>query len=366
MHLAEDFEVLGRSQQSSTVIRNGQIESNTQLVLTLLPKRSGDLRIPAIEIDGEQTQAHALVVRAVKQVSATEGGFEAFSTLSSEQPLVQQPLIYQATLLLGQQIFNATLKGPAIKTGKALIEPLGEQTQYRQTLKGREIMVVEQTWLITPEQSGPLEISPVRLSGQVRSGRSQRSTFGNASALKRIQVEAEAYQLSVAPIPDNYSGQTWLPAENLTLSDNWSNEAFPQTFTEGEPITRTITLRAEGLGSNQLPELILPDVDGIKQYAAAPVSDQQFSDALISKLTLEVTLIPTRAGEVMLPEIRIPWWNVDKKPGTDSGTALKNAEGSARNPGYSEAAAGKPESGGAASGAILARTLSKILGKTPA
>ncbi|MEH6578917.1 MAG: BatD family protein [Amphritea sp.] len=308
--LEQDFEILNRSQQSSTIIRNGQVERATELVLTLLPKQTGSLTIPAIEIDGEQTRAHPIVVRAVKQVSAAEGGFDVLSTLSSEQPRVQQPIIYQATLLVGQQIFNATIKAPSIKTGKALIEPLGEQKQYKQTLKGREIMVVEQTWMITPEQSGPLEISPVQLTGQIQSGRAKRNPFSNSSAMKRVQVAAKPYQLMVAPIPNSYTGRTWLPAENLTLSDDWNSETFTQTFTEGEPITRTITLHAEGLSSNQLPELMLPDVDGIKQYAAAPVSDQQFSDVLASTLTLEVTLIPTRAGELMLPEVRIPWWDV--------------------------------------------------------
>lgn len=309
--LEQDFEVLGRSQQSSTIIRNGRVESATNLVLTLLPKQAGDLQIPPINIDGEQTESHALRVSKVTQPAAVEGGIEMLSTLSSQQPRVQQPLIYQTNLLLGQQIFNATLQGPEITTGKALIEPLGDQRQYQQTLKGRQISVVEQTWLITPEQSGPLTISPARLIGQIQMGRPSRSPFGRGFSdpadMRRIQVAAEGYQLDVEPIPTSFSGQHWLPAEKLTLSDSWSSNQF----VVGEPVTRTIKLYAEGVSRHQIAELTLPDIDGIKQYASTPDVEQTYDNGILtSTLTLEVTLIPERAGQLLLPEVGRPWWDV--------------------------------------------------------
>ncbi len=312
--LEADFEVLGRSQQSSTIIRNGKLDSSTMLVLTLLPKRAGDLQIPSISIDGEQTESHALRVSKVTQPTAVEGGIEMLSTLSSQQPRVQQPLVYQTSLLLGRQIFNATLQGPDITAGQALIEPLGDQRQYQQTLNGRQISVVEQAWLITPQQSGALTISPARLVGQIQTGRQSRSPFSGGFSgfsdpgeMRRIQIAAQGYQLEIEPIPAGFTGNTWLPAENLTLTDSWSSDQFMV----GEPITRTITLQAEGVSRHQIAELALPDIDGIKQYASTPDVGQQYeNDVLTSTLTSEVTLIPERAGQLFLPEVRIPWWDV--------------------------------------------------------
>ncbi|WP_028470119.1 BatD family protein [Neptunomonas japonica] len=309
--LEKDFEVLGRSQQSKRVIRNGSYESSSELILTLLPKRSGDLQVPSLRADGDQTSSHALRVTAVQQPAAADGGIEMLSTLSSEQPRVQQPLIYQTSLLVGRQIFNASLQGPSIQQGKALIEPLGEQRQYQQALKGRQVTVVEQTWLITPEQSGPLEIAPAQVIGQIQTGRLTRNPFGGAfsdpTAMRRVQVSAQGYQLGVAPIPGSFSGQVWLPAENLVLSDEWSSEQF----TVGEPVTRTIRLKAEGLSRNHISELPLPEIDGIKQYAANPEVAQQYeNDRLTAVLTLEVTLIPEKSGALTLPAITLPWWDV--------------------------------------------------------
>lgn len=309
--LEKDFDVLGRSQQSKRVIRNGSYESSSELILTLLPKRSGDLHVPSLSADGDQTSSHALRVTTVQQPAAADGGIEMLSTLSSEQPKVQQPLIYQANLLVGRQIFNASLQGPSVQKGKALIEPLGEQRQYQQALNGRQVTVVEQTWLITPEQSGSLEISPAQVVGQIQTGRVTRNPFGGAfsdpAAMRRIQVSAQGYQLDVAPIPSSFSGKVWLPAEKLVLSDEWSSEQF----TVGEPVTRTITLRAEGLSRNHISELSLPDIDGIKQYAANPEVTQAYENGLLtSVLTLEVTLIPEQSGALVLPAIKLPWWDI--------------------------------------------------------
>ncbi|WP_027857333.1 BatD family protein [Marinobacterium jannaschii] len=309
--LQKDFEILGRSQQSRTVITNGSLQSTNELVLSLLPRRTGVLTIPALEIDGEQTQSHQIEVTAVAQPAAAEGGLEMSATLSSETPLVQQPLIYRMQLKVGRAVFNASLQPPAIAAGKALVESLGEQEQFKQRINGREITVVEQAWLITPEQSGELEISPASMVAQVRTGRRNRDAFGSSLfsdpyETRRVQISADGFSLQVAPIPADYSARYWLPAGSLNLKEQWSSDQFRA----GEPLTRSITLTVEGLAVNQLPELTLPESDGLKQYAANPVTDQGYQDGVLrSSLTQEVTLIPGRAGEMTLPAVEIPWWN---------------------------------------------------------
>ena len=310
--LQKDFEILGRSQQSRTLIRNGKVESSNELVLSLLPRRTGVLTIPSLDIDGEQTQSHQLEVKAVAQPAASEGGLEMSATLSSEQPRVQQPLIYRMQLQVGQAVFNASLQGPTIASGMALVEPLGEQQQFKRRVNGREITVVEQAWLITPELSGELEISPAMMVAQVRTGRRKRDSFGSSLfsdpyETRRVQVNADGFRLQVEPIPAEYSARYWLPATALTLNEQWSSEQFKA----GEPLTRTITLRAEGLAANQLPQLSLPESAGLKQYAANPETDQDYQDGVLSStLTQEVTLIPGRAGALRLPALEVTWWNL--------------------------------------------------------
>lgn len=307
--LEKSFDILGRSHQSSTIIRNGQMQSRTELILTLLPKDTGEIEIPPLSLAGETTKAHKIKVTTGQTLSATEGGLEIISSLSSEAPYLQQPIVYHANLLVGQKVYNASLQAPEVRKGQAIIEPLGEQKQYKQVLKGRELMVVEQAWLITPEQSGPLEISPVRLIAQVPTGRPdpfRNGVFINQSNMKHIQVQGEGYQLEVASIPPAFDATDWLAAESLTLTEQWGDGAYKV----GEPITRTLKLEVVGISEHQLPTLTLPEVDGVSQYQGVAETEQRYQDMqLIASLTQEVTLIPSKAGELTLPELTLHWWD---------------------------------------------------------
>lgn len=306
--LHKDFQVLGRSHQSSTTFQNGSLKSTTKLVLTLFPKRAGRLTIPALELEGEKSKEHSIEVIAVKQPSAVDGGVEYLSTLSDKMPIVQQPIIYQSSLVLGRKIYDAGIQEPQVTEGKALIEALGEQRQYEQELNGRRMLVMEQAWLITPQQSGTLKIQGARLSGQVQD---RRRGF-NSRGVRRIFVPAEDYEVDVQPIPAEFTGEHWLSAKEINLGSDFDRAI--DSWKQGEPVTRTLTLEATGVKKEQLPELVLPEVPGLKQYATKPQIEQYYVDGeLTLSLKLEVTVIPERGGKVTLPEIQLPWWNTEAK-----------------------------------------------------
>lgn len=310
--LHKDFQILGRSHQSSTTFQNGSLKSTTKLVLTLFPKRAGQLTIPALELEGEKSKEHSIEVVEVKQPSAVDGGVEFLSTLSDKTPIVQQPIIYQSSLVLGRKIYDAGIQEPQVTEGKALIEALGEQRQYEQELNGRRMLVIEQAWLITPQQSGTLKIQGARLSGQVPDGRPDPFRGFNTRAVRRIFVPAEDYEVEVQPIPAEFTGEHWLSAKEINLSSDFDRAI--DSWKQGEPVTRTLSLEATGVKKEQLPELVLPEVPGLKQYATKPQIEQYYVDGeLTLSLKLEVTVIPERGGKVTLPEIQLPWWNTEAK-----------------------------------------------------
>ncbi|MGI1671266.1 MAG: BatD family protein [Neptuniibacter sp.] len=306
--LEEDFEVLGRNHRSNTSIINGDIKRSTKLLITLAPKASGTLEVPALTVAGEQSQPITINVSPVQLASAVDGGVELLSSLSDKTPLVQQPLIYQVNIVLGQRIFNAEFVEPKVKQGKALIQPLGEQRQYRQQLQGRDILVVEQSWVVTPQQSGVLEIESAKLSTSIQKQQTRFPGSSNPRSMQRLFLSADNYLLDVEPIPAAFSGASWITASELTLKTDLSSDDWKV----GEPVTQTITLNAIGTTQEQITELELPDVKGLKQYPTKPVYEQDFQEGAVRlQMTLEVTLIPNLAGEVTLPEIRLPWWNTE-------------------------------------------------------
>ncbi|HET9019616.1 MAG TPA: BatD family protein, partial [Acetobacteraceae bacterium] len=60
--LQQDFDILGTSSSTTYELVNGSASEKTEVVLTLAPKTSGQLTIPALSWDGESSQPLALQV----------------------------------------------------------------------------------------------------------------------------------------------------------------------------------------------------------------------------------------------------------------------------------------------------------------
>lgn len=304
--LKENFEVLDRNHRSNTEVIAGRIKNTIELLITLAPKSIGALEIPRLTVSGEQTKPILIVVSPAEQVLAVDGGIELHSIISDETLLAYQPLTYQVKVLHGQQIFDSTFLEPKVKRGKASIQIQGEPREYREQVQGKEILIVEQSWVIVPQQSGPLEIESAKLSAAIRKKQMQLPASGDGEIMQRIYLKGDDYHFDIGSIPKTYSGSSWITASKITLNASLSNDEWKVA----EPLTRTITLNAIDSTAKQISELQLPDAIGLKQYSSKPVFKTDFKDGRVEvQMTVDVTLIPSRVGEVALPEIRLPWWN---------------------------------------------------------
>ena len=80
----------------------------------------------------------------------------------------------------------------------------------------------------------------------------------------------------------------------------------------GEPVTRTITLNARGLSGSQLPSIDLTQVDGLKYYPdQSDHNDKTDTQGIYGFLQQSIAIVPTQGGRVTIPEMRIPWWNLE-------------------------------------------------------
>ena len=82
----------------------------------------------------------------------------------------------------------------------------------------------------------------------------------------------------------------------------------------GEPITRTITLSAQGLTGAQIQPLPSTDSPDYKIYPDQPKIEEQVSSAGILGIRTEtLALVPNRMGEMVLPPIEVRWWDTEKQ-----------------------------------------------------
>ena len=301
--LLKDFEILRRSTSSSTRIINGQTTRTREVTLDIKARREGTLRIPPLQIGN--SRSNMLLVAIGPAVSLDPGAqsvlFEA--EIDRSQVYVQGQVLL--TLRIQQAINLDARSVTELKLDNAFVKQL-EQKSFQRNIDGRPWLVHEIRYAIFPEQSGTLEIPAQTFSA--RESRPRRSLFDVGSNGKQLQLNSDALTINVLPRPDDYPTGDWLPAQRLTIEETWSTP--PEQLKAGESATRTIRISGEGLQGAQLPPILFPSTEGLKYYPDQPIiSDNEVGTGLLGSRQDSAALVPTRAGDWEIPEVRIPWWD---------------------------------------------------------
>ena len=302
--LDADFFVGTRSQLSNTTIVNGQISRSRTWTYVLMAKREGNLQIPPVIIGAERSEAVPINVSAPSNALPGEADIFVTTEVDHSNSFVQAQLIYTVKVYRSVATRQPRLSEPDISGVEVLVEVAGEERSYESILNGKAYNVVERVYAIFPQESGQIAIAPARFEARVlRDGRiTGRKIF-----------ESEAIAVVVSPIPappDAFPDAVWFPARDVTLSEDWSR--VPDRLPAGEPITRHITVTALGQLSTQIP-VIDPAVAGkIKIYPDKPeLRDTATASGIRAVRKDQYAMIGIAAGDVQLPELQLPWWNID-------------------------------------------------------
>lgn len=314
--LKRDFDLQGQSRNTSLSIINGSMSRKTQWMISLIPKRTGRFQIPPISVGGERTQSLSVTVTAASQAQAQQPGGDLFMEVSAEPATayVQQQIIYTVRLFHAVDLGSgATLSKPDLPDGNAVVEKLGKDKSYQSVHDGVRYDVIERRYAVYPQKSGEVDIAPVEFDGDIVEGGGGNGLFAFGidpfnQRTRHKRLHSRAVHITVKPIPPAFHASQWLPARSLQLEQSWSPD--PPKFEVGQPVTRTLTVLADGLTSSQLPALGGSAVSGLKRYPDQPsLKETQSDDGITGLRTEKTAYIPTRAGTITLPEIRIPWWN---------------------------------------------------------
>lgn len=304
--LEKDFDILGTVASTNRSIINGRHSVETRWTLTLAPKREGKLLIPSISFENAVSDA---ILVEVDQAAAA----------SSDSPVLVESNIDKTQGYLQQQ-FLLTLK-IKIRTDATLaggqIEPLQikdallisfDEKKSRINEGGIEYDVLEYQYAIFPQASGDLIIPSQLIQLEIASDiwDSRRLFSTSRGTLQRFRTQET--KLTVAPAPQDQRASPWLPAENIQIREHWSSS--PENLQVGDPITRTITLTAEGLTGAQLPSLPSLSIEGLNIYQDQAQIDDQKSDGRVAGTRTETSaIVAAKAGDYTLPAINIHWWN---------------------------------------------------------
>ena len=272
--LTQAFSIVGQGQTSETRIINGVMSSSIGWQLTLMPKSSGHVTIPAVTINTDKgqlsTQPIILEIGGANSSSKIQAnapepskdrGVLITASANNLEPYQNQPIIYTVRILTHATLQDISLSD--VHADNAIVQPQGEPQIKDAEDNGVPGKVIEFRYVVTPIQAKPVTIEPVTLQGSIESAapthriaqisngftdpfallQAMNSHFGGFAQMRPFQITSNAVSLQVKP-PAAIM-EPWLPLENLQITETFN---LPKTIKVGEPLTRTFMLTATGGG----------------------------------------------------------------------------------------------------------------------
>jgi hypothetical protein len=326
--LKQDFDVLSTSRSSNVQIVNGSMTSSVRIELSLSPKHSGHVRIPAITWGNEKSEPLVVNVSGASQgdpqaQNAARAAANVFlkTVIEPRQSYVQAEIDLTVRLYSAVPLYHADLEIPA--TSDVLVQQVGADRTETVVENGERYQVIERHYALFPQRSGSVSLSGPVLNAEIAVqnrldpfGNSFKDLFGNLpfggafAAAKPIRLHGDDIALNVLPRPAAAGSDYWLPARAVTLHGEW-RPARGQVKA-GDPMTLDLHLEAQGLTAAQLPDLnaLLKLPEGVKAYPdQAKLTNDTQDGHVVGKRDQSIALIADRAGEFTLPALSVHWWD---------------------------------------------------------
>lgn len=301
--LLKDFVVGRTSVSSQTSMVNFTTSKTTTWTTTLFPRKEGTFTIPAFSIEGKQTAPIRIQVIPVQQSKNVSRDYYVTTDVDITKAYVNQQLFYTVKLHLATSIERGSLQSPEMPNAE--IKQLGEDKQKTEIINGRRYQVIERNFTIVPQASGEFTIKGPIFSAEVAAANSNQR-FGFFNSTQQVNRVGPDITVNIEPIPAGIN-YPWLPSEMVRVDEEW-----PQgdSFMVGEPITRIVTLTALGVVEEQLPAIPEFYPPHFKLYPDQSMTTSVEKDqTVISQRKTSLAVIPTKAGDFVLPEVTIPWFN---------------------------------------------------------
>ena len=327
--LNNDFMVLSVSNSYRTNIINSEVSKSRQWNLVMIPKKSGDITIPEMELVGYKTKPISLKVttaaeedKLVKSEDVNSPKFKITGSIDNSAPYVQEQINYQLKIY---DIGGLQGSSPNFVTNNNddwIIRILGEPQIENKIINGRTLREITFDYALFPQKSGELTIPPAQFNGYYLTKSTRTDPFARffeeddffaGFGMNTVFANKNPVVLNTKPIKVDVKSAVsgskwWLPAKDLKLSAEF-NDPKPK-FTIGEPVSRTIYMKATGVLDINLPEIDFVSVDGVKQYPEKPITEMIVSGTdVVSISKISNVYIPSKSGEITLPKIEVKWFN---------------------------------------------------------
>lgn len=284
--LKGDFEVFRASAATSSRLREGRVETERSLTLTLYPLRSGRLRVPALSLDGRSSRPFEI------RVLPAGPGVPRVSFRLGLEPAA--PNVRQAAVLELDIYDDGSLQwsAPDLSNTPGLLVRRLEDEQRRETLDGASVSTHRYRWAILPLQAGRQALALPMLDA---------TKFG-----VHLRYRAPPFAFSARPLP------AYLPSYLPVGRPSLTARPLPTRLVVGRPVEWALTVRTAGLSREGLVRLLSPqDASADLRFYPPRVSRAdpvpQASPGQVWRVAFPIR--PLRAGAVRLPRLSLPYYD---------------------------------------------------------
>ena len=311
--LEKDFEILGTSSGVQSVRDKSTLTYKAHWEIELFPLRTGKLEIPALNVNGRATER--LILNVKKATDFGQGSTQnVFIQISAEpeNPYIGQQVNVTVRLFHSVRIVNGTLSEPEAATVD--VYRVGNDISYKREINNKQYNVLERSFAMFANSTEPLQIFPVSFRGQIEDQADDSSSAFSSfmRQIRQIKRTSNEISLNIREIPDSFTGKYWLPANDLRISEQWSDQGIELQV--GDSISRDIKLIVDGLPAESLPEDIMDSNNNNLNVYPDKVSrhNQDIGKKLVGRTEQKYALIMSNAGYLDLPELKLKWWDVDE------------------------------------------------------
>jgi len=346
----EEFALAGSSSSSNFSFVNGRTSSTKSYRYTLVPLKSGNLRIPAIAVPvkgkiyrtkpvtvsvkpagaGAPSGATTPVTPGATPAAPTEestssgaGDERVFirSWLDGEKVYVGQQLTHHFALFRRPTVnFLGTPQYAPPEFAGFWSEPLGDEISGYRKVSGQNYAVTELRRALFPSQPGRLEIGAATVHLRLRDRGNRFEFFAFDSGPEKV-LRTQPLPVEVLPLPSEGK-----PADfGGTVASDLRLEMIvdPGPFEEGQPISVNIVLSGYG-NPRAFSEPSFDPGDAFKAYDSELQSESRVDQERIRvEKRFTRVIVPKQAGQLSLPGVAYSWFDPEQERYRSTGTKVR-------------------------------------------
>lgn len=305
--LNENFEIVDINFDKYSYLMNRQLSNSSTWIITLRPKRTGELTIPSVRLgQAISSEDYIDVVDVDEELAKKDPPLRIETRLSSSNAFIGQDVLY--TILVYQEPDVVRRRIYQSFPAEISATQLGEDELIIEYEVGKPVKFSRRYYLLNALIEGVYEIPAPAFTGVARTR--NQGNFGRIfSTEEEVSVMGNSTQIQMT----SRSGQDReksLLASEITLAASWQSPSFKV----GVPNLLSVNVSAVGISAERLPNIVINLPESLRGYPEGTTRELSVKDNnLIANLSSTIAIIPTVPGDLSIEDITLDWYNVESK-----------------------------------------------------